>query len=172
MVTALSNQFQDSAAGDTAADTAAAPLMVPPDERGGQPSMADAPFHCPPDIVLDLPVPISVNKLRRIDWRNHQRAALWKDQADRHLLVAKRRAIDPVKLTSVERFEINIVLSEDKVRSDADNIVKLLVDYLRHRNIIKDDGPKHMRRLVVEWGDAPTGCRVTIRPLASGTVAS
>lgn len=125
--------------------------------------MADAPFHCPPDVVLDLPVPISVNKLRRINWRAHRRAGLWRDQADRHLLLAKTRAIDPFKLNSIPRFEIHILLDEKRVVIDADNTCKLLIDFLRHRNIIQDDSPKHMRRLVVEWGDAPTGCRVTVK---------
>jgi len=116
------------------------------------------------DIVLDLPVPISVNKLRRINWRAQKRAELWRDQADRHLLLAKTRKDNPVRILLLERFEIWITLDERKVVLDADNAVKLVVDYLRYRDIIKDDGPKHMRRLVVEWGDAPEGCRVTVKP--------
>jgi len=130
------------------------------------PSMADAPFHCPPDVVLDLPVPISVNKLRRINWRAHRRAGLWQDQADRHLLAAKCRTENPVKLNSIQRFEIEITLNESKVFLDLDNSLKLLIDYLRHRNIIMDDSPKHMRKLTVLWGLAPHGCRVTVKPCA------
>jgi hypothetical protein len=119
------------------------------------------------DIVLDLPVPISVNSLRRINWREHSRAARWKEVADGYLLVAKARKENPVRILLLERFEIWITLSEDKCILDADNAVKLLIDYLRYRDIIKDDGPKFMRRLVVEWGDAPTGCRVTVKPCGS-----
>lgn len=130
------------------------------------PSRADAPFHCPPDVVLDLPVPISVNKLRRINWRAQKRAAIWRDMADRHLLLAKTRKENPVKLNSIPRFEIEIVLDETKVFIDCDNTAKLLIDYLRYRNVILDDGPKHMRKLTVLWGEAPEGVRVTVRPCA------
>ena len=130
--------------------------------------MADAPFHCPPDIILDLPVPVSVNKTRRIDWAGHRRAGKWKEQADRHLMVAKRRAESPVRLDNpVDRFELNILLSDAEADLDADNVCKVLIDYLRTRSLIKNDSKQHMRRLIVEFGEAPTGCRVTIRPLAS-----
>lgn len=128
------------------------------------PSMADAPFHCPPDLWLDLPVPISVNKLRRINWRAHKRAAAWRDMADRHLLAAKVRSEHPIKLNSIKRFELVIVLDEKRVLIDLDNTLKLLVDYLHDRNIVENDSPKHMRRLVVEWGYAPEGARIFIKP--------
>jgi hypothetical protein len=133
------------------------------------PSYGDAPFHCPPDpmiggIVLDLPPPISVNKLRRINWRAQKRATKWRDMADQHLLMAKVRKENPVKLNSIKRFEILITLSEKHVFLDADNACKLLIDYLRYRNVIEDDAPKNMRRLTVQWGEAPEGCRVTVKP--------
>jgi hypothetical protein len=32
--------------------------------------------------------------------------------------------------------------------------------------VIEDDGPKFMRRVTVEWGIAPMGCRVVVRPIA------
>jgi Holliday junction resolvase RusA-like endonuclease len=116
------------------------------------------------DIILDLPAPLSVNKLRRINWRTHKQAALWKDMADRFLLVAKTRKVNPVKLKSIKRFELFIMLDENLVSIDLDNTLKLLIDFLRHRNVIEDDSPKHMRKLTVEWGRAPDGVRVTVRP--------
>jgi Holliday junction resolvase RusA-like endonuclease len=116
-------------------------------------------------IVLDLPVPISVNKLRRINWKAQERASMWKDRADRHLLAAKVRPDNPVRCLGIERFEIEITLDDDKVVLDLDNALKLLIDYLRHRNIIKDDSKKHMRKLTVMWGSAPAGCQVRILPL-------
>lgn len=116
-------------------------------------------------VVLDLPVPISVNRLRRINWATQKSASTWRDMADRHLLMAKVRKDNPVRLLSIQRFELLIVLSEETVLLDLDNSLKLLIDYLRHRNIIEDDGPKHMRRLTVEWGHAPEGVRVTITPI-------
>lgn len=126
--------------------------------------MADAPFHCPADIVLDLPAPISVNKLRRIDWANQKLVQRWRDAANGLLLVAKRRPVDPLRFNTVERFELGIVLDETKVRSDADNCAKILIDYLCTIGLIIDDAPKHMRKVTIEWGEAPEGCRVTIKP--------
>lgn len=127
--------------------------------------MADAPFHCPPDIVLDLPPPVSVNKLRKVDWDGAKLAKNWRRVANGYLMMVKAR---PAR---IERFEILLVLDESTVRCDADNAIKMVVDYLRAVEMILDDSPKHMRRVVVEWGDAPLGCRVTIKPLPIATMA-
>jgi hypothetical protein len=116
-------------------------------------------------IILDLPVPISVNKLRRIDWASHKAAGRWREQADRHLLIAKTRADNPVRCLSLERFEIEITLDDDIVNLDLDNSLKMLIDYIKHRSIIRDDSKKCMRKLTVIWGSAPEGCRVRVLPL-------
>jgi hypothetical protein len=129
-------------------------------------SFADAPFHCPPDVVLDLPPPISVNKLRRVDWANQRSVHRWRDAANGLLLVAKRRPVNPLRFRTVERFELRIVLDETKVKLDADNCAKILIDYLCTIGVIVDDAPKHMRKVTIEWGEAPEGCRVTVRPCA------
>lgn len=119
-------------------------------------------------IVLDLPRPISVNKLRRINWREHKRAKSWCDQADRFLMVAK--ANKQVSFDRIPRFELHILLSEDHVNVDADNGLKILIDYLRHRDIVENDSKAHMRKLTVEWGHAPAGVRVTITPMPIQTM--
>lgn len=117
------------------------------------------------DIILDLPPPLSVNRLRRIDWSAEVRNSAWKDQAYRHVLIAKRRPENPIKLERIERFEITIVFDENKVGLDLDNGVKGLIDFLCLVELIAGDAPKHMRRLVVEFGEAPTGTRITIKRL-------
>lgn len=127
------------------------------------PSPADAPFHCPADIVLDLPIPVSVNRSRRIDWNGHQKVKDWVRIADQFLMVAK--AAKQVRFDRLPRYELHITLSEDHCKIDADNGLKLVIDYLRHRDITADDGPQQMRRLVVEWGFASAGIRVVIKPL-------
>lgn len=124
------------------------------------PGLADAPFHCPPDVVLDLPPPISVNRLRRVDWTGQKAAKNWRKQANGYLMMVRQRP------THILRFEILIVLDEATVNCDADNAAKLVIDYLRAIEIIQDDSPKHMRRVVIEWGHAPLGCRVTVRACA------
>jgi hypothetical protein len=59
-----------------------------------------------------------------------------------------------------------VVLSEHHCKIDLDNGLKALIDYLRRIELIEDDSPKHMRRLVVEFGLAPMGCRVVVRACA------
>lgn len=115
------------------------------------------------DITLDLPPPISVNKLRRIDWANQRAVRKWRDEANGHVLIAKRHPTAPLRLQTIDRFELGIVLNETRVKTDADNCAKILIDYLCTIGLIIDDAPKHMRKVTIEWGEAPEGCRVTVR---------
>lgn len=101
-----------------------------------------------------------MNKLRRIDWHGAKRAKDWRRVANGYLLMVKARP------TKIARFEVLLVLDESTVRCDADNAIKMVVDYLRLVEIIENDSPKHMRRVTAEWGIAPLGCRVTVRPCA------
>jgi Holliday junction resolvase RusA-like endonuclease len=130
------------------------------------PSYSDAPFHAPPDIILDLPPPPSVNRTRKVDWAQRRGVTAWHNVANAYVLAAKARPVRPLKLAKVSRFELLIVISEHHTRIDLDNGLKSLIDYLRKIELIEDDSPKHMRRLTVEFGWAPTGCRVTVRPCA------
>lgn len=130
------------------------------------PSMTDPPFAAPPDIVLDLPPPPSVNRTRRVDWSAIRGVKAWQNVANAYVLAAKGRAISPLKLAKISRFELLVVLSEHHSKIDLDNGLKALIDYLRRIELIEDDSPKHMRRLVVEFGLAPMGCRVTVRACA------
>ena len=127
------------------------------------PSQADAPFHAPPDIVLHLPPPVSVNKSRKVDWKGQQKVKDWLRLADQFLTVAKTRR--EVRFERLKRYEVHITLSEDHCATDADNGLKLLIDYLRSRDITAGDGPKQLRKIVVEWGFAPAGVRVVVKPL-------
>lgn len=133
------------------------------------PSFADPPFACPPDIVLDLPAPPSTNRI----WMRAKagnRAVFtspeykkWKRAADDLIgAMAQMRGVKPIK----GRFEAEIVLSEKHTRIDLDNSVKALMDYCVRCQIVVDDGPKYLRRLVLDWGNAPHGCRVTLRARA------
>ena len=47
---------------------------------------------------------------------------------------------------------------------DSEQTVRV-IDALRRFRLIPDDDPSHMRRVVLEFGEAPTGCRVTVNPL-------
>ena len=130
------------------------------------PSMADAPFHAPPDIVLHLPPPVSVNKTRRIDWTGQQAVKNWKRLADQFVMVAKSRK--EVRFDRLDRYELHITLSEDHCELDTDNGLKLIIDYLRNRDITAGDAKGQLRKLLVEWGYAPAGVRVVVKPLGAG----
>jgi len=129
------------------------------------PSMADAPFHCPPDITIDLPTPVSVNRIWRSNRAGKKRVSLspeyesWKRSAD--ALAMSTGQFRGLK-TIVGPFEARIVVK--RVRGDLDNRAKGVLDWLQSRGVIVDD--KYCERLTLEWGDAPTGCRVIVRPRA------
>lgn len=129
------------------------------------PDFSDPPFAAPAEITLDLPSPPSVNRTRRLDFSSLRVSNAWKNVADAYVLAAKGRKISPLRLTKISRFELHIVMAESS-KTDLDNGLKILIDYLRKIELIEDDSPKHLRRLVVSFGLAPHGCRVTVRPCA------
>lgn len=126
------------------------------------PSFADAPFHCPPDIVLDLPQPPSLNRI----WRSQRGQVTkssdykrWQKTADDMLLeLGQLRGVKPI----VGKFAAVIVVKRSRV--DLDNNAKAVLDFLQSRNFIIDD--KLCEELTLRWGDAPTGCRVTLKAVA------
>lgn len=110
-------------------------------------------------ILLDLPAPLSVNRTRRIDWRYKKRVDAWQADADAHFLTQKQK-LAGAKIGG--RFELTITLPDGSA-IDADNAIKGVIDTIRRFGLVPDDAPKFMRRVVIEFGEAPAGCRVTIR---------
>jgi Holliday junction resolvase RusA-like endonuclease len=127
------------------------------------PSMADAPFHCPPNITIDLPCPPSVNRIWRSNRAGPKRVSIskeydsWKRSAD--ALAMSTGQFRGLK-TIVGKFEAEIIIKRRP--GDLDNRTKGVLDWLQSRGVITDD--KYCERLTIAWGDAPTGCRVTVRP--------
>lgn len=115
-----------------------------------------------PGLVLDLPSPLSVNQTRKIDWHAKRKVDAWQRQADYAYLLQKRGLPGPIN----GPFEIVITL-RDGSRIDADNTAKIIIDALRRYQLIPDDNPKFMRRLIIEFGDVE-GCRVLLRSLHDG----
>lgn len=115
-------------------------------------------------VEIDLPRPISVNRTRRYDWTSRKTLAEWVYEADQLVLAAKRRPSNPLKLEPRQRFELEITFSEKLTHIDLDNGLKLVIDYLARIELIEDDSPRHLRRIVVQWGHAPLGTRVRITP--------
>lgn len=133
-----------------------------------RPSTAERPFALPNrelvTTVVDLPAPMSVNSTRRVDWRNRAKVTAWHKNADSMMMFVPKAARRPV----LGKYELLIQMSET-VKLDADNGLKQIIDYLRRIELVVDDSPKYLRRLVVEWchpAVAPQGVRVTIQELA------
>lgn len=118
----------------------------------------------PAAIVIDLPTPISVNRIWRANKAGGKRVSKsreyvsWQKSAD--ALAMSTGQFRGLK-TVVGPFEAHIVLK--RVTGDLDNRAKGVLDWLQSRSVIVDD--KYCERLLLEWGEAPTGCRVTVRPL-------
>lgn len=130
----------------------------------GMPSFTDPPFACPPDTVLDIPLPPSVNRTRKVHWAGHRKYEAWKKHAGLELIASGQYKRAPRRL---QRYELTVTLDERQCRLDPDNPIKAAVDLLRSLEIITDDSPKFARRIVIEWGDAPAGCRLTLRGVAN-----
>jgi len=80
-------------------------------------------------IVLDLPIPISVNATRRKDWTTHAAARAWMRAADNALMGKLPPAI-------IGPFEIHILVS-NKCRNDLDNCAKSVIDYCDRIDLIE-----------------------------------
>lgn len=133
--------------------------------------MADAPFHCPPELVVDLPFPPSVNKIWRHSAAISSKSVVlapsylrWKSAADALLMATK----DWRKAKITDRFTAVIIIcapTQGHQRGDLDNRVKAIFDFLQRVEIIRND--KDCQKFSIEWGtpiSAPTGCRVFLSP--------
>jgi Holliday junction resolvase RusA-like endonuclease len=117
------------------------------------------------EIVLDVPLPPSANRL----WRSARGRVFksreyteWMLQAD--LSVIGNRQYPKRKITG--QFEIRILLSNKGRRGDGDNRVKGCLDFCESRQIVSND--KHCERGSWEWvapAQAPQGCRVILKSL-------
>ncbi len=109
-------------------------------------------------MILDLPRPLSVNRTRRIDWSAKPAIRRWISSAD--ALVMSQGKL-PNRISG--RFEANLIFPETHAL-DLDNSPKMVLDYLRRLELIDNDDPRHMRRVVLEFGKAPEGCRAVVMP--------
>lgn len=115
----------------------------------------------PSQVVLDLPPPVSVNRIWRktkagvIKSKNYER---WIKRADAMLLeLAQLRGAKTIAV----KFTAMIVVKRSNL--DLDNNAKCVLDYLQSRRFILNDNL--CEELTLCWGDAPTGCRVTVKAL-------
>jgi Holliday junction resolvase RusA-like endonuclease len=119
------------------------------------------------EIVIDLPMPISTNKIWRTGrgrtYRSKEYVA-WCEQADLMVMAAK----GPGRLPKINGpFEVEILLSTTGRKGrDGDNFCKATLDFLQSRDLIRDDSD--CRRGSWAWvspEQAPSGCKIIIRNL-------
>ena len=117
------------------------------------------------DITLDLPLPPSVNKTRRINWASYGDYKRWQANADKTLMFHKQNKQHPI----TGAFEITIEIDYDTLRADPGNILKALEDYCVSRKFVPDDRKRFLKGICIKFVDhLPDGCRVTLRPISSG----
>jgi len=118
--------------------------------------------------TLDLPPPLSVNRLRKLNKSELIRHGYWIDRADKMVTAqwaaAKLRGVSRPNFGDA-RVHVTVSLNEKMKLRDADNALKSVIDYLKRIEIIRDDSKQYVRRITVEWvehKDAPEGVRLTV----------
>jgi Holliday junction resolvase RusA-like endonuclease len=120
-------------------------------------------------IVLDCPVPPSVNRLWRMATTNRGRMVWYKT---RHWDVWLKEAwacwllIKPADFKRIESdVTIEILIAPDRKR-DADNSSKAVCDMLENIGILVNDSQaKEVMQRLVDKVEAPAGCRITVREI-------
>lgn len=111
------------------------------------------------EVTLDLPFPISVNRLHRRLPRTvvkTARYARWCAAAGTILGIQK-----PGKIEG--RYTAELLLGRGP-RGDADNYGKGVFDLLQDHGVIKNDSLAES--VEIKWSDEISGCRVTVRRVA------
>lgn len=116
------------------------------------------------DIEVHLPMPPSVNRIWRANKAGSKRVSTsqeyrnWRAHAD--ILAISMRALHGVKKIQGP-FEAHIVIKRG--RGDLDNRIKGVLDWAQSRELVRNDSD--CQKLLVEYGDAPHGCKLTLRPV-------
>lgn len=113
--------------------------------------------------VLDIPRPPSVNRFLNKLGNRSPCVVKWRAQADGWLRAAGRypRIVGPYEMmVTFPLFRFGVF--------DAENCIKALSDWLQSREVVKND--RHAARMELNWGVAPQGCRVQIRPYREWTL--
>ena len=113
------------------------------------------------EIVLNIPVPPSVNRIRRVDWANRKSQREFYLHANLFIIAYGPRP-PPVRMITGP-YELDILIPE-RSRLDLDNHVKALIDYLVESEFTPGDAKKYLRGYSIHWAPIEH-CRVTIRGL-------
>lgn len=136
-------------------------------------NVSDRPFALPPrelaSIVVDLPFPVSVNKLYAFNNGNRNSVRLsaehirWKKEADAMAMqqkVCRNKCIEGP-------FRAELLYQAGR-RADCDNLIKVCLDAAQRWNLIAND--KYCREINIKFVAshlAPQGARLTLVELVS-----
>lgn len=123
-------------------------------------SAVDEVFACytrPWSIMLDLPLPPSINRFSFKLGNRSPVVARWVHQADMYFVLQTAKA-KPQMISGY--YEMHITWTENS--ADIDNRIKALHDFLQRLELIEND--RLCRQMLVDFGHAPEGCRVRLRP--------
>ncbi len=113
------------------------------------------------EIVVDLPMPPSTNRLWRIVGKRLVTSAVyegWRREA--HGMFYQQHARNRPK--PMQRFTISIVLDQRKRGiSDSDNRLKAVLDFCQAAGLVTND--RGCDGGTWAWGEAPSGCRIILR---------
>jgi Holliday junction resolvase RusA-like endonuclease len=113
-------------------------------------------------IVIDLPPPVSVNRI----WRKTKSGMIKSTAYDRWIKRADALLLEMGQLKGVRTIEgkFTALIVVRRSNLDLDNNAKCVLDFLQSRRFISND--KHCEEVTLRWGDAPAGARVTVRACA------
>ena len=123
----------------------------------------EAPRPSSVEIVLDLPMPTSTNRLHargRSGVYRTREYVDWIEAADMAVMATKQYPKRKIR----GPFEVEILLSIAAPRADGDNKIKALLDWLQSRDVVRND--VDCRRGSWAWVEpelAPRGCRVVLK---------
>lgn len=113
----------------------------------------------PTGLILELPLPPSVNRMMAKLGNRSPAIVKWTRLADGYTYQQKRW-INQHKITGPFRIHITWTKAEQG-KSDIDNRIKPLLDYLQRIGVIEND--KMCRVMTVSYGETNYGCRVELR---------
>lgn len=122
---------------------------------------------------IELPFPVSANRLWRIADSRRRKVlgwtiprmhlspeyVSWIKEAD-GLYLSQKREIGPLRTLGLYALQCVFSRAKRSPIADGDNLCKCVHDYLERIAIIKNDCLCEGGSWV--WGDAPSGCRVTV----------
>lgn len=87
------------------------------------------------------------------------RYAAWRALAKHQLALMKPPAL-------AGAYQVTLSYCEDETKADIENLAKAMLDLLVDGKVLEDDRGAFVRRVIVEWGEHPTGVMIRLDPVA------